>query len=61
MDYNFDQFAFSLEDIEPFMGEPMRIVLNSDNPILCPPHKPGQVEWDFVEAQCKKLGGLGFI
>ena len=56
---NSDRFAFSMEDIHPtsFTGEAMRIDLNSDKS----PHKLGQVEWDFVEAQCKKLEGLGFI
>ena len=29
LDKNKDRFAFSLEDIEPFTGEPMRIDLNS--------------------------------
>ena len=58
-----DRFAFSLEDIKPhdFTGEPMRINLNSDQSIFRPPHKLGQVEWDFVKAQCKKLETLGFI
>ena len=52
-----DRFAFSLEDISPhdFTGEPMVINLNSDQAVFWPPHKLGQVEWDFVEAQCKKL------
>ena len=60
---NSDRFAFSMEDIEPasFKGEAMHINLNSNKPIFRPPHKLGQVEWDFVEAQCKKLEGLGFI
>ena len=60
---NSDRFAFSMEDIHPasFTRESMRIDLNSDKPIFRPPHKPSQVEWDFVEAQCKKLEGLGFI
>ena len=30
-------------------------------PIFRPPHKLGQVEWDFVEAQYSKLEALGFI
>ena len=30
-------------------------------PIFRPPHKLGQVELDFVEAQCSKLEKLGFI
>ena len=42
-----DRFAFSLEDIEPFTGEPLQSDLNSDKPIFRPPHKLGQVEWDF--------------
>ena len=52
-----------MEDIEPasFKGEAMPIDLNTDKPIFRPPHKLGQVEWDFVEALCKKLEGLGFI
>ena len=58
---NNDRFAFSLEDIDPFKGEPMQLELNSDKPIFRPPHKLGQVEWDFVEAQCKNLERLGFI
>lgn len=29
----------------------MRIDLNSDKLIFWPPHKLGEVEWDFVEAQ----------
>ena len=61
LDDNMDRFAFSLEDIEPFTGEPMKIDLNSDQAIFRPPHKLGQVEWDFVDAQCKKLESLGFI
>ena len=44
-----------------FTGEPLRIDLNSDKPIFRPPHKLGQVEWDFVQAQCQKLEALGFI
>ena len=60
---NNDRFAFSMEDLEPakFTGEPMRLDLNTDKPIFRPPHKLGQVELDFVEAQCSKFEGLGFI
>ena len=58
---NADRFAFSLEDIEPFTGEPLEIHLNSSQPIFRPPHKLGQVEWDFVQAQCQKLEALKFI
>ena len=36
LDTNADRFAFSLEDIEPFTGEPLRIDLNSDKPIFRP-------------------------
>ena len=61
LESNNDRFAFSLEDIEPFKGEPMQLQLNSDKPIFRPPHKLGQVEWDFVEAQCNNLERLGFI
>ena len=63
LDDNVDRFAFSLEDIKPdeFRGEPMQINLNSDQATFRPPHKLGQVEWDFVEAQCRKLETLGFI
>ena len=61
LDNNSDRFAFSLEDIEPFTREPLRIHLNSDKPIFRPPHKLGRVEWDFVQAQCRKLEALGFI
>ena len=63
LDANNDHFAFSMEDLEPskFTGEPMRLDLNSDKPIFKPPHKLGQVEMDFVEAQCAKLEGVGFI
>ena len=39
----------------------MAINLNSDQVIFWPLHKLGRVEWDFVEAQCKKLEALGFI
>ena len=39
----------------------MQLDLNSDKPIFRPPHKLGQVEMDFVEAQCAKLEGLEFI
>ena len=52
LEANRDRFAFSFDDIEPFTGEPLQITLNSDKPIFRPPHKLGQVEWDFVEAQC---------
>ena len=55
LDNNSDRFTFSLENIEPFTGEPLRIDLNFDKPIFRPPHKLGQVEWDFVQAQCEKL------
>ena len=58
-DANLDRFAFSLEDIELFTGEPLQIHLNSSQPIFRPPHK--LVEWDFVQAQCQKLEALGFI
>ena len=61
LESNNDRFAFALEDIEPFTGEPLQIHLNSEQPIFCPPHKLGQVEWDFVRAQCHKLEALGFI
>ena len=53
LDNNSDRFAFSMEDLELFTGEPLQIHLNSDKPIFRPPHKLGQVEWDFVAAQCK--------
>ena len=58
-----DLFAFSMEDLEPtkFSGEPMRLELTSDKPIFRLPHRLGQVELDFVEAQCSKLEKLGFI
>ena len=61
LENNADRFAFSLEDIKPFKGEPMRLHLNSDKPIFRPPHKLGQVEWDFLEGQCTNLERLGFI
>ena len=63
LDDNEDRFAFSVEDINPrdFTEEPMRINLNSDETIFRPPHKLGQVEWDFVDAQCEELEALGFI
>ena len=57
---NEDHFAFSLEDIEPFTAEPMRIELDLERAIFEPPHKLGQVEWDFIQAQCEKLALLGF-
>ena len=31
---NNGRFAYALEDIEPFKGEPMRIELNSEHAIL---------------------------
>ena len=49
LESNVDRFAFSMEDIKPFRGEPMQLELNSDQPIFRPPHKLGRVEWDFVE------------
>ena len=60
---NNDRFAFSMEDLESakYSGEPMRLELTSDKPIFRPPHKLGQVEFDFVEAQCSKLEKLVFI
>ena len=61
LDNNTDRFAFSLEDIEPFTGEPLRIDLNLDKPIFRPPHKLGQVEWDFVQTQCRKMEAVGVI
>ena len=61
LDNNEDKFAFSMEGLEPFKGEPLQINLNSNQPISHPPHKLGQVEWDFVEAQCKELEDLCFI
>ena len=42
--WNGDRFAFSLEDIELFTEEPMRIELNSGRAIFRPPLKLGQVE-----------------
>ena len=41
LEINADRFAFALEDIEPFTGEPMQIQLNSSQPIFRPPHKLG--------------------
>ena len=60
---NSDRFAFAMEDLKPakFSGEPTRLELTSDKPIFRPLHKLGQVELDFVEAQCAKLEKLGFI
>ena len=60
---NSDHFAFSMEDLElaKFSGEPMRLDVTSYKPIFRPSHKLGQVELDFVEAQCSKLEKLGFI
>ena len=61
LDQHNSRFYFSLRCIEPFIVEPMRIDLNSNQPIFGPSHKLGQVEWEFVEAQCKKQEGLSFI
>lgn len=61
LDNNAGRFAFSLEEIEPFTGEPHPIGLNSSKHISRPPHKLGQVEWDFVEERCKLSEDLGFI
>ena len=44
LENNVNRFAFSMEDIEPFKGEPMQLELNSDKPIFRPPHKLGQLE-----------------
>lgn len=41
---NDDRFAYYLEDIGPFKGDPMSIDLNSENVIFRPPHKLRQVE-----------------
>ena len=41
LEKNVDRFAFSMEDIEPFKGEPMQLELNSEKPIFRPPHKLG--------------------
>lgn len=55
LEKNGDGFAYSLEDIEPFTREPICARH------LQTPHKLGQVEWDFVGAQCEKSATLGFI
>ena len=34
LEANVDRFAFSMEDVEPFKGEPMALELNSDKPIF---------------------------
>lgn len=39
----------------------MSIDLNSERAIFRPPHKLGEVEWDFVGAQCEKFAAFGFI
>ena len=61
--YASDRFAFFMEDLEHanLSGEPMRLDLTSNKPIFRRPHKLGQVELDFVDAQCSKLEKLGFI
>ena len=61
LEENGKRFASCMEDIEPLKGEPMEINHNTDKPIFRPPHKLGQMEWNFVQAQCEKLAALGFI
>ena len=48
LEQNCDRFPYSLEDIKPYIGEPMSIDLNNNRAIFGPPHKLGYVEWDFV-------------
>ena len=43
LENNVDRFAFPMEDIESFRGEPVQLELNSEKPIFRPPHKLGQV------------------
>lgn len=60
LEWNNDCFAVSLEDIESFTVEPIRIDLNNDRAIFRPTYKLGLVEWDFVQAQCGKVAALSF-
>ena len=58
---NNDRMAYSMEDLEPYVGEGMPIDLTFDKVIFRPPHKLGHKEVEFLEAHTKKLKSLGFI
>ena len=46
---NNDRFAYSMEDLEHFKGEPMSIGVVSEGRVYRPLHKLGEKEWEFVE------------
>ena len=62
LDENKDCFAFSLEDLSQCSEPPMDIVIAPEiQSIFQNAHKLSAAEWDFVDANCKKLLSLGFI
>ena len=61
LDLQIENFAFSVEDLGGFKGEPMEVPLTTDKPIFNHAHKLGKTEWEFVGANCEKLAKQGLI
>ena len=61
LDLQKGNFAFSVEDLGGFKGEPMEVPLTTEKPIFNHAHKLGKTEWEFVGANCDKLAKQGLI
>ena len=61
LDLHKENFAFSVEDLGGFKGEPIEVPLTTDKPIFNHAHKLGETEWEFVGANCEKLAKQGLI
>ena len=61
LDLQKGNFAFSVEDLGGFKGEPMEISLTTEKPSFNHAHKLGKTEWEFVGANCDKLAKQGLI
>ena len=62
LEANSDRFAYKVEDLGGYTGEPMGVPLVDEKVnIWSSPHKLSRAEWDYVEENCEKLEKLGII
>ena len=52
LEENRGEFAFSLEELGAYTGEPMEIEVDTDKPSFTPAHRLSAAEWEFAGKHC---------
>ena len=61
LEENSGEFAFSLEELGGYTGEPMEIEVDTNKPIFTLAHRLSAAEWESAGKHCEELEKLGMI